>query len=96
MATTLDTHLEAKDGRLRCRACGEDICSVDAVYKQHLLCAKKPLTDANPLIDDPSTYVDEEFELREYYCPGCATLIEAQMMQSDREILIDKELKNDE
>ncbi|WP_256301625.1 acetone carboxylase subunit gamma [Haloarchaeobius salinus] len=95
MPTTLDTHLEAADGRLRCRSCGEDICSVDAVYKEHLLCAKKPLTEANPLIDEPGIYVDEEFELREYYCPGCATLVEAQMMQSDRDILADKELATD-
>lgn len=96
MPTTLDTHLEAADGRLRCRSCGEDICSADAVYKKHLLSAKKPLTEANPLIDDPGTYVEEEFELREYYCPGCATLIEAQMMQTDRDILADKELTIEE
>lgn len=92
MATDFDTHLEIEGGRIRCKSCGEDICSTDETYKEHLPRNVKPLTEANPLIIDPSHFVDDELEIREYYCPGCATLLEAQMMKAGSDILEDKEV----
>ncbi len=90
----LDIHLAVDDDRgvIVCRGCGEEICDADENYKLHALCDRKPLQEAGPLVNDPSDYVDDEVEFRQFYCPGCGTLLENELIRADIEPVHDKQL----
>jgi len=88
----VDLHLGLEDGRVVCRECGEDLCAADENYKLFALCDRKPLTEAGPLLNDPAQYVDAEIEFRQYYCPGCATLLENEVIEADQEPVHDKQV----
>ena len=88
----MDLHLAIEDGRVVCRSCGEDICAAEENYKLHSLCERKPLTEAGALVNDPAVYVDDEMEVRQFYCPGCATLLENEVIKSDHEPVHDKQV----
>lgn len=79
--------------RIACRACGEEICESGENYKRHVLCEVMPMEEAGPLMNDPSEYVDDEMEFREYYCPGCATLLENEVILAELDPIHDRELK---
>ena len=91
----LDVHMAVDDDRggIVCRNCDETICGADENYKLHALCDRKPLTEAGPLVNDPSEYVDEEVEFRQFYCPGCGTLLENEVVLAELEPVHDKELR---
>lgn len=90
----IDVHLAVDDERdaVVCRRCDEAICDADENYKLHALCERKPVTEAGPLANDPSEYVDEEMEFRQYYCPGCGTLLENEVILAELEPVHDKQL----
>lgn len=88
----MDLHLAVEDGRVVCRSCGEDICAAEENYKLHSLCERKPLPEAGALVNDPDEYVDDDLEFRQFYCPGCATLLENEVIEADREPVHDKQL----
>lgn len=51
------------------------------------------MEEAGPLMNDPSEYVDDEVEFREYYCPGCARRLETEVILAELEPIHDRELK---
>ena len=91
----LDRHLAVDDERdaIVCRGCGEEICGSDENYKLHALVDRKPMTEAGPLVNDPQDYVDDEMEFRQFYCPGCGTLLENEVILADLEPVHDKQLR---
>ncbi|MFC7216111.1 acetone carboxylase subunit gamma [Saliphagus sp. GCM10025334] len=93
----LDTHLAETtvDGArvIVCRRCEEVLCSSDENYKRHALCDRKPLPEAGSLVNDPTEFVDDEMEFRQYYCPGCATLLENEVILAELDPIHDKELR---
>lgn len=88
----IDLHLGIEADRIVCRSCGADICDADENYKLHVLCDRKPLAEAGPLVNDPAQYVDDDLEFRQFYCPGCGTLLENEVIEADHEPVHDKEL----
>ena len=90
-------HLAQKtiDGieRIVCRNCDEQICDGDENYKRHSLARTMPLEQAGPHINNPSEYVDDELEFRQFYCPGCGTLLENETILSDLDPIHDKQLR---
>ena len=95
--TRIDLHLELVDGMIACRSCGEALCAADENYKLHALCDRKPLSEAGPLVNDPKTYVDDDLEFRQFYCPNedCVTLLENEVIKADHEPVHDKEIHVD-
>lgn len=93
----LDVHLGLKriDGeeRIVCRHCGENICSRDRNYKRHLLSAVRSVEEAGPKINSPEEFVDDEIEFRQYYCPGCGTLVENEFLPSGHDPIQDKSIQ---
>jgi N-methylhydantoinase B len=79
-------------GRLTCRMCGTDTGDAAAPYKEGLRRRDLPITAGGPLIDAPSNYVDAEFELRQFACPGCGTLVENEVARVGDPVLSDIEL----
>ena len=49
----------------------------------------RPVSDSNPLIGDPSLFVDDPVEFRLFCCPGCGTLIENEIAVATDPILRD-------
>ncbi|MFC3958783.1 acetone carboxylase subunit gamma [Halovivax cerinus] len=90
----VDAHIAIDTDRdvMVCRECGEELCAADENYKEHVLCDRSPLEEAGPLVNDPSLYVDEEFEFRRYYCPGCAKQLETEVILAEIPPIHDKEL----
>lgn len=93
----LDAHMAIDENRevIVCRDCEETICAADENYKRNALCERKPLTEAGPLVNDPEVYIDEEMEFRQFYCPGCGTLLENEVIRADIPPVHDKELQLD-
>jgi N-methylhydantoinase B len=92
----LGPHLarESADGSdsIVCRNCDERLCEAGENYKLHSLARTMPLEEAGPHVNDPAEYVDDEMEFRQFYCPGCGTLLENEVILSDLDPIHDKQL----
>jgi N-methylhydantoinase B len=89
----LDHHLEIDgDGRIACRRCEHQLGTVEENFKDHAVCKVRPIQDANPLIVDPSIFIDDEVVFRQYFCPGCATLLENEVILASSPPVWDKQV----
>lgn len=92
----LDAHLgvDRRDGDevVVCRRCEHVLCGAEENYKRHALCEALPMTEAGPKTNPPSAYVDEPMEFRQFYCPGCGTLLENEVARSSAAPTLDKSL----
>ena len=75
----LTEHLTLVDGEVRCR-CGHVLGPGGRNFKLGTLVRERPLTDGNPTLRDPALYTDREVALREFICPGCATMLESEIV----------------
>jgi N-methylhydantoinase B len=89
----LDQHLEIDDdGTVVCRKCAHTLGPATENYKTYAVRKDRPITDANPLIVDPDIFIDDEVVFRQYFCPGCATLLENEVILASSEPVWDKRL----
>ncbi len=76
METRLGEYLKLRDNGGRrtvvCR-CGRELCDAGKNFKDFAVCSEFPLTRAAP-----RNSATDRFVLREFYCPGCATLLEVE------------------
>ena len=90
----LDHHLAIDDDdRIVCRRCGHVLGGADQNFKDGAVMKVRPIQDANPLIVDPATFIDDEVVFRQYFCPGCATLLENEVVLAATPAVWDKELR---
>ena len=75
------------DAVLRCR-CGYTIRPVTDNYKLHVLMRERPVQEAGPWVD-PHHIGGDSFVCREFFCPGCVTLLDVEIAQRDEPILWD-------
>jgi acetone carboxylase gamma subunit len=73
---------------IRCKKCDYMFCPITENYKNHTLIREVPL---NSLGDGYAK--TERFCFREFFCPGCATLLWVDMVQKDLPILDDHVLR---
>ena len=78
---------------LCCSQCDTDLGPARENYKLHCLMEENPITEANPNIGDYHRYIDERPVWRQFYCPGCGTLIENEVARSQDPVLADIELQ---
>jgi len=71
----------------RCR-CGQTLGPVDAPYKRLAAQARFPVQHIGPEVN-PNRIGGSRFELREFYCPSCFTLLEVEIARPDDPILDD-------
>ena len=50
----------------------------------------RSIQDANPLIVDPALFIDDEVVFRQFFCPGCATLLENEVILASSPVVWDK------
>lgn len=84
MKRRMSEYLEIDDssGRemIQCGKCKHVFGPVTENYKTHAVMSEYPLDKAGPAyFYRPS----ERFVLREFYCPGCATMLDVEMVLKD-------------
>jgi len=72
-----------------CRKCATDLGPRGENYKAHCLQENATLDHANPLIGDPHRFIDDTPEFRQFFCPGCGTLIENEIALEGEDLLMD-------
>ena len=91
----LDHHLAIDEsGTIVCRRCGHGLGPADRNFKEGAVRRDLPIQSANPLIVDPATFIDDEVVFRQYVCPGCATLLENEVVLARSDPVWDKELRH--
>ena len=85
----LDVREDAAGAYWACGACAASLGALDENYKLACLQDVRPVSDSNPLIGDPSLFVDDPVEFRLFCCPGCGTLIENEIAVATDPILRD-------
>ena len=75
----LTEYLELASGQIRCRSCGHQFGPSTRNYKLGALVRELPITEANPELRDPAIYTDSSVTFRQFICPGCGTLLQAEI-----------------
>ncbi|HJO72448.1 MAG: hydantoinase B/oxoprolinase family protein [Rhodospirillales bacterium] len=83
--------LEGREGRYLGCSCGHVLAPAAENYKAWSAEARRPLQAQGPQCD-PFELGKERFEVREYYCPGCGGMLEADMLETGEPVLWDLEL----
>jgi acetone carboxylase gamma subunit len=77
----------------RCR-CGTELGPADVPYKELAAQARFPVQRIGPEVN-PARIGGARFELREFYCPGCTTLLEVEIARPDDPVLDDARLSSE-
>ncbi len=89
----IDHHLElSNDGVVSCRICGTELASGGGNFKDGAIMKVRSIQSANPLIVPPETFIDPEVVFRQFYCPGCATLLENEVVLASSAVIWDKQI----
>jgi len=78
-----------------CARCDSDLGPTSDNYKDHCLRADNPIQASSPLVGDPRRYIDDEPVFRQFFCPGCGTLIENEIAVKTDPVLRDIEVDVD-
>lgn len=78
--------------RFACAECGTDLGDAADSYKNGCLSRERDLAESNLLTVAPARWVDDPVVLREFYCPGCATILDADVTTEGAPTLHDVEL----
>ena len=78
------------DASIHCR-CGQRIGPAAENYKLHVLMREGPVQNAGPWVD-PHRLGGDRFVCREFFCPGCATLLDVEIAQRGEPLLWDVRL----
>jgi acetone carboxylase gamma subunit len=73
-----------------CR-CGHRIGPAAENYKEHALLREGPVQGAGPWVD-PLHIGGDRFVCREFFCPGCVTLLDVEIAQRGEPLLWDVRL----
>ena len=72
-----------------CAKCSADLGPVTANYKNACIREDNDVSSSNPLIGDPSRFIDDPVVFRQFYCSGCGTLVDNEVAVSTDPILRD-------
>jgi N-methylhydantoinase B len=76
-----------------CAKCAADLGSLKGNYKDQCVLDEQPITAANPHIGAYQRYIDVEPVWRQFFCPGCGSLIENEVARSGDPVLADIEVQ---
>ncbi len=71
---TENLHLRGSD--YCCAKCATKLAAAGGNYKDGCVCEDMPVTTSNPLIGDPARFIDDDPVFRQFFCPGCGSLVE--------------------
>jgi N-methylhydantoinase B len=84
--------VEADGPHHACAKCDADIGLAHDNYKHHCIQEVRPIGHAAPLAGDPHRYIDARPEFRQFFCPGCGSLIENEIAVATDAVLRDIEI----
>ncbi len=79
-----------RDGNGRywaCAKCSAYLGPLSANYKDACIREDREVSSCNPLIGDPSRFIDDPVVFRQFYCCGCGTLIDNEVAVADDPVL---------
>ena len=82
----------ADEKHYACITCDARLGPITENFKLHSAREDKPIEESNPLIGDPSRYVDAKIWFRVFHCPNCGTLLDSEVAVGDDPLLHDMEL----
>lgn len=85
----LSVRLEGKTAHHCCAKCDTDLGPTSDNYKDHCLREDNSIMRANPHVGDPHRFIDDEPVFRQFFCPGCGTLIENEIAVATDPVLRD-------
>lgn len=94
MGVNLGEYVEVVEGKVCCRKCVRKISLEEENYKAKLKIRELPVTQAGYMLNDSALYVDVPMVFRQFICPGCATLMETELVAKSTPILEDKRFKS--
>jgi N-methylhydantoinase B len=90
MSENLFVDLRASAAVYRCR-CGQSLGPIDIPYRHMAARARFPVQRIGPEVN-PHGIGGARFELREFYCPGCFTLLDVEIARPEDPVLDDARL----
>jgi N-methylhydantoinase B len=85
----LDLRSDAGHEVYCCAKCQTEVGLLGSNYKEHCIRIDEPVTKSNVLIGEPSRFIDDTPEFRQFSCPGCGTLIENEIAMRGEPVLMD-------
>lgn len=83
----LEIDESSSDKVYKCRKCGHQFCSTTKNYKDYAWVREVPLNSLGKQYSKT-----ERFCFREFFCPGCVTLLWVDMTEKGLPILFDHEM----
>jgi N-methylhydantoinase B len=80
------------NGHYGCAKCGTDLGSASGNYKSRCVRNDMPIQAANPIVGEPSRFIDPKPQFRQFCCPGCGLLIENEIAVDADPLLKDVEI----
>ncbi len=66
---------------VQCNRCARVLCRTGQDWRKHSATSEKPLHQAGPL-----SPLNSPFILREFYCPGCGTMLDVEVVLKGEEL----------
>jgi len=85
----LDLRRDTGDEVYCCAKCQTEVGPLGSNYKEHCIRVDEPVSKSNLLIGEPSRFIDDTPEFRQFFCPGCGTLIENEIAMCGEPVLMD-------
>jgi len=85
--------LAVRGKRWSCARCAADLGPLKSNYKDACVRLDRPIESSNPIVGDPSRFIDPLPRFRQFCCPGCGRLIENEIALEDDPLLMDVELR---
>lgn len=82
-------YLEQRTGRVACRCCDADLGPAEVNYKLHAVVRERTPAEAGVLVPPAELWIDRSVVLREFFCPGCAVLLDVEVALDGDEPLFD-------
>ena len=89
ISTCLRVRRDAGGTYWACARCSTDLGPTDRGYKEGCIQEDRPVSVANPLIGAPERFIDDPVVFRQFFCPGCGTLIENEIAVQNDPVLSD-------
>ncbi len=86
---TLNIYCDAIGNYWCCASCQQPLGDASTNYKEQCSQEKREISASNPLIGDPSRFIDDAVEFRQFYCTGCGALIDNEIAIASDEIIHD-------
>jgi len=92
--TCLNAMTDERGQYWACKKCSTDLGAMTENYKDACIRENHPVSDSNPLIGAPDRFIDDPVSFRQFFCPGCGSLIDNEVAVDTDPVLTDISIPN--